>query len=284
MSQSTLPHQGHPRLSSVIAILLLIAIPSLPVSAQVYAQTSQSRQLETSVAARAMGLPDQSDNDQETSADLGGFNRSITSGATARSGSDPTVVAVGSAQAGQAVTYGSTEISGRMTASFLVESTGADAGAFGAASFETELRFDNDTPYRLSGRLAAGFNTPVDEGSRDAGGELTLFDLDLEDPHGGPTVLFGFFSGSDAAHDFPFDHTGVIPAGHRLVLRVGADAGRELLNNPPTPGAATHSGSSELTFSFVVPEPGTASIAPLIGWLLVRRHRSSFRPKTQAGS
>ena len=85
--------------------------------------------------------------------------------------------------------------------------------------------------------------------------------------------MFGFFVGTDSAWDTPADRDGTLLAGHRYVLRLEADAGRELLNNPPLAGDHVSYGRSELTFRMDLPEPSGAAALLVVPALLCRRRR-----------
>jgi hypothetical protein len=249
---------------------------ALPAAGQVYTQTRQTRQIETSVTARVPGQPDAADSDSHTSDAPGPFNQLVTSTATAAvPGSNPTVFASGNVEALGGFIPGPDFMSGALAATYRVDSRGGDAGANSISSLETEFTVLRDTPFRLATHLTVTFDPAADDASRDAGGDFLLVDLDTEDPHGGPTAVFGYFLGSDTAWDRQLDGNGTLLAGHRYVLRVAADAGRELLNNPPLPGDHVSYGRSELTFRMdLLPEPSAAAVALFgVPLLLSRRRR-----------
>ena len=181
---------------------------ALPAAGQVYTQTRQTRQIATAVTARVPGQPDAADSDSHTSDAPGPFNQLVTSTATA------------------AV-------------------PGSDPTVFASGNVEALGGFIPGADF-MTGAFAANYR--VDSRGGDAGGDFLLLDLDTEDPHGGPSVVFGYFLGTDTAWDRQLDGSGTLLAGHRYVLGVEADAGRELLNNPPLPGDHVSYGRSELTF------------------------------------
>lgn len=262
-------------MKSLCAVTVVAAL-SLATSAagQVYTQTRQSREVRTEARARVPGQPDAADADSHASDAAGTFDERVTSGATsAVPGSDPVVFAGVNVEALGTFARGDAFMAGEFTTRYRVDSRGGDAGAGSLVSFETEFTVPRDTPYRLETRLTVTFDPAADDGSRDAGGGVTLVDLDTEDPHGGPTVLFGYFSGTDSGFDQALGDAGTLLAGHRYVFRAEADAGRELLNNPPLPGAHVSVGRSELTFRLELPEPSAAAAALLAVPALFRRRR-----------
>ena len=245
-----------------------------PAAGQVYTQARQTRQISTAVTARVPGQPDAADADSHTSDAPGSFNQLVTSGATAAvPGSDPMVFASGNVEALGSMVLGDVFMTGGLAADYRVDSHGGDAGINSNLFFQTEFTVPVDTPYRLATHLTVTFDPAADDGSRDAGGGILIQDLDTEDPHGGPTTVFGYFVGTDSAWDRQFDGSGTFLAGHRYVLQLEADAGRELLNNPPRPGTHVSHGRSELTFRLDLPEPPAAAALPGVALLLSRRRR-----------
>jgi hypothetical protein len=173
-----------------------------------------------------------------------------------------------------------------MATSYRVDSRGGDAGANTLAAYETEFTVARDTPYRIETRLIVTFDPADDDGSRDAGGGITLVDLDTEDPDGGHAVVFGYGNGgTDFAFEQALGGAGTLLAGHRYVLRVESDAGRELLNNPPLTDSHVSYGRSELTFRLDLPEPSAAGAALALLALLGRRVGSIVAgPRQYAGA
>ena len=250
----------------VILAVLAAAAAAAPAVAQGYTPYAQQRSL--AVRAEAQVPPQTSevflDERREESADVGSFDRSLDAAAVAQPvQGPPPPYASADALARGAVTFAPTSISGRLATNFTLNEQGGWTGGSADATFSTDFLAHQGGTARFTGQGRI----------RGEGGYfVTFWDLDLEDPHGGPLGLFGVGTSGGVNEDRSYDFTATLQAGHRYQLNVRTETNWAILRNPPETRTGTVRG--EFDFTLTVPEPGAfAGLAPLAAFLLVRTGR-----------
>jgi hypothetical protein len=246
-----------------------------------YAQLAQSRSLNTSASATAAAAAPSNDFDTEASGELGSFDRSIESGASA-SGQIPNppffASAFGYGIARQSVQLAPTSISAEFVEDAGTQGRVASSRGAAASAWSTNFRVDQPTPFDLGGSLG------VRDNSRSTGFTSLSFTASLSLTRradgGGPEDVLSnvsidfppFFGGTTSK---PVHLAGVLAPGY--VYTLSSDAAAGSLNNAGAISAQI--GAQTLTdvrFTLtMVPEPAAASVLALAGGLLLRRRDSS---------
>ena len=253
------------RALGVVAVVgaTVVAGPAL---GQVFAPYEQHRGLD--VAAQVQIPPDVSPTVTHTtgeqSDDLGSFDRSLTVTVAAPEGGDPSTAPYASftTTASHRLAYATATITGAVATGFESREVGAEAGGSADASVDFSFLVNQGGAGRVT---AHAFN------SGNGGYFVLLFDLDTEDPHGGPSVIWGLGM-SGGANDESFDVPISFLAGHRYRFQARTENDLEILRNGPE--NRTLSQSARFDFTITVPEPAAATLLLMTPLVLPRRRRA----------
>ena len=253
-----------------VGFVLTCALAGRPAAGQVYSPYEQHRSLDVAAAAQVPPdtVPSVTDGRQEQSDDPGAFDRSLSALAVAPAGGDPSAApyASFSTTAAHRLAFAPQTITGQASTGFDSREVGAQAGGSADAGIDTSFLVNQ------GGAGGIAYSTLI---VGRGGYFATLADLDTEDPHGGPLIIWG--TGASGA---PEDQTLNVPlsflAGHRYRLQARTEVDLEILRNGPE--NRTLSNLAQFGFTLTVPEPAPAALLLAAVPLLLARRRSPRLP------